>query len=329
MLNMKTRLIYGCMLSMLIFQSCENNLSQDAMNEQTKPIAFSSVIDNESYSRAMDAVWERGDQIGVFMMATGGDAVIKGNVPFVTNVGDGYFVASGNPLYYPEDGSNVDFVAYYPYDAAFTDLTQANVDVSNQIADAAPDLMVANNLTNCNHTTKGSLEFTRLMSKVVLNLNSSNNTSLVGISASIPGLKTQAVANLKEKSLSLVDNSVKEVVMHVNGDATAAEAILLPQTFSGKLKLSLTLNGATKVVETGITEKLEAGKKYVFNVNISASGGEITPDPEAKYTKWFETPVISASLLEKPNMRYIIHNTGLRYSGGTLNGIDIRLYDAL
>lgn len=152
MLNMKTRLIYGCMLSMLIFQSCENNLSQDAMNEQTKPIAFSSVIDNESYSRAMDAVWERGDQIGVFMMATGGDAVIKGNVPFVTNVGDGYFVASGNPLYYPEDGSNVDFVAYYPYDAAFTDLTQANVDVSNQIADTAPDLMVANNLTNCNHT---------------------------------------------------------------------------------------------------------------------------------------------------------------------------------
>lgn len=329
MLNMKTRLIYGCMLSMLIFQSCENNLSQDAMNEQTKPIAFSSVIDNESYSRAMDAVWERGDQIGVFMMATGGDAVIKGNVPFVTNVGDGYFVASGNPLYYPEDGSNVDFVAYYPYDAAFTDLTQANVDVSNQIADAAPDLMVANNLTNCNHSTKGSLEFTRLMSKVVLNLNSSNNTSLVGISASIPGLKTQAVANLKEKSLSLVDNSVKEVVMHVNGDATAAEAILLPQAFSGKLKLSLTLNGATKVVETGITDKLEAGKKYVFNVNISASGGEITPDPEAKYTKWFETPVISASLLEKPNMRYIIHNTGLRYSGGTLNGIDIRNYTML
>lgn len=329
MLNMKTRLIYGCMLSMLIFQSCENNLSTDAVSEKTRSITFGSVIENGSYSRAMDAVWERGDQIGVFMMATEGGAVVKGNVPFVTNVGDGYFVASGTPLYYPEDGSNVDFVAYYPYDASFSDLTQVSVDVSNQVADAVPDLMVANNLTNCNHATKGNLEFTRLMSKVVLNLNSTNNTSLVGISVLIPGLKTQAVADLKNKSLTLVDNSIKEIVMHVNGDATAAEAILPPQALSESMKLSLTFNGVTKVVETGMTGNLEAGKKYVFNVNISASGGGITPDPEAKYTKWFETPVIPASVLEKPNMRYIVHNTGLKYSGGNLSGIDIRNYTLL
>ena len=78
--------------------------------------------------------------------------------------------------------------------------------------------------------------------------------------------------------------------------------------FADKLKITLELNGQQREVTTNISGKLEAGKKYICNLKINlGGGGRITPESEGKYTKWFETPVITDSQLN--DSMYITHNT--------------------
>jgi DNA/RNA endonuclease G (NUC1) len=122
-------------------------------------------------------------------------------------------------------------------------------------------------------------------------------------------------------------NKVKKEML--NEEATQAEAILLPQDLSGKLKIKLEQNGQSKEIETEISGNIEQGSKYIYNVNVNYQGGEITTDPEAKYTKWFETPVITESQLNQSNIKYVTHYTGITYDEAPLNGIEIRNYSML
>ena len=98
---------------------------------------------------------------------------------------------------------------------------------------------------------------------------------------------------------------------------------------SGNLKIKLELNGQSKEIETEISGSIEQGSKYIYNVNVNYQGGEITTDPQAKYTRWTETPLITESQLAQPNLQYIIHYTGETYENSTLNGVKIRNYSML
>ena len=93
-------------------------------------------------TRAYDATWEAGDDIGIFGF-TQGDASTQAytNVRYVTTGGDGAFTPDGTTIYLPTDGSSLDFVAYYPYTAtAMTDgVYTVNVtDQSDQSARRPP-----------------------------------------------------------------------------------------------------------------------------------------------------------------------------------------------
>lgn len=96
--------------------------------------------------------------------------------------------------------------------------------------------------------------------------------------------------------------------MCVNKECTQADAVLIPQSFEGKLKITLSVNGKDKEIETNIAGNIEAGARYTLNLRISNTGGNTTVDPEApKYAKWFETPVITKADLERSDLKYITH----------------------
>lgn len=66
--------------------------------------------------------WEDGDKIGVYIVKGGGALQASGN--YADNVEFTYNEkkwTTATPQYYPNDGDNLSFYAYYPYDAGMTD----------------------------------------------------------------------------------------------------------------------------------------------------------------------------------------------------------------
>ena len=327
---MKMKSLLGIVLSLSILQSCQNdetNIIQNEVND--KGITFSSIIDDAQNSRAYDMSWEANDVIGVFMLANSDKNVLATNIPYATSKGDGYFVSQNSPIYYPEDNSAVDFIAYYPYSETISDYKNYPIDLSNQTKQNAIDLMTAVNLTNRQLASpQGNLQFKHLLAKLVLNLKSTSGSSLKGIKASISGLQVKGTANLSDGTIT-PSGEATTFSLFINEEATQAEAILLPQALSGNLKIKLELNGQSKEIDTQISSSIEQGNKYIYNVNVNYQGGEITTDPQAKYTRWTETPLITESELAKPNIKYIIHYSKEYYTTSTLNGVEIRNYSML
>lgn len=327
---MKMKSLLGIVLSLSILQSCQNDETNIIQNEvNNKGITFSSIIDDAQNSRAYDTSWEANDVIGVFMLANSDKNVLDRNIPYVTSKGDGYFVSQNSPIYYPEGKITVDFIAYYPYSEAISDHTNYPIDLSNQTAQSAIDLMTAVNLTNRElGSTQGNLQFKHLLAKLVLNLKSTSGSSLKGIKASISGLQVKGTANLSDGTIT-PSGEATTFSLFINEKATQAEAILLPQDLSGKLKIKLELNGQSKEIDTKISGNIEQGNKYIYNVNVNYQGGEITTDPQAKYIRWAETPLITESQLTQSNIKYIIHYTGEIFKDGVLKDKEIRNYSML
>lgn len=328
---MKMKSLLGIMLSLSILQSCQNDETGLIQNEVNKQgITFSSIIDDAPNSRAYDTSWEKNDVIGLFMYASNAKTnLLATNIPYVTSNGDGYFVSQHTPLQYPEDNTPVDFIAYYPYNENINDYNSYSIDLSDQTQQSALDLMTAVNLTNRDQTLpQGNLQFKHLLAKLVLNLKSTSGNSLKGIKASISGLQVKGTANLGEGTIT-PSGEATTFSLYIDEEATKAEAILLPQALTGNLKIKLELNGQSKEITTQIAGSIEQGNKYVCNVNISSKGGEITTDPQAKYTRWAETPLITESQLAQSNIKYITHYTGETYTNSTLSGIKIRNYSML
>lgn len=328
---MKMKSLLGIMLSLSILQSCQNDETGIIQNEVNKQgITFSSIIDDAPNSRAYDTSWEKNDVIGLFMYASNAKAnLLATNIPYVTSNGDGYFVSQHTPLQYPEDNTPVDFIAYYPYNENINDYNSYSIDLSDQTQQSALDLMTAVNLTNRDQTLpQGNLQFKHLLAKLVLNLKSTSGNSLKGIKASISGLQVKGTANLGEGTIT-PSGEATTFSLYIDEEATKAEAILLPQALNGNLKIKLELNGQSKEITTQIAGSIEQGNKYICNVNISSKGGEITTDPQAKYIRWAETPLITESQLAQSNIKYITHYTGETYTNSTLSGIKIRNYSML
>lgn len=261
---MKMKSLLGIMLSLGILQSCQNDETNIIQNEVNKNgITFSSIIDDAQNSRAYDTSWEANDVIGVFMLANSNQNVLDTNIPYTTSKGDGYFISQNSPIYYPEGKITVDFIAYYPYSETISDYKNYPIDLSNQTKQNAIDLMTAVNLTGRDQTsTQGNLQFKHLLAKLVLNLKSTSGSSLKGIKASISGLQVKGTANLSNGSIT-PSGEATDFSLYINEEATQAEAILLPQALSGKLKIKLELNGQSKEIETEISGSIEKGYKYI------------------------------------------------------------------
>lgn len=326
------KLLAGMMLSPLFLQSCQQEEQLLTGDESRREIVFTSIIDDSHLSRVVDASWEQGDEIGVFMKNAETEAVIRGNVPYVTKSGNGNFVGKNGPMEFPEgEGVKVDFIAYYPYTTRAENFKQYGIDLTNQQNQRALDLMKAVNLENRAATSpQGNLQFRHLLSKLVLNLTPSQGASLKGIKATVSALKVKGNADLSANGTITLEDQTAAVEMFVNAEGTQAEAVLLPQDLTDKLKITLELNGQQREVTTNISGKLEAGKKYICNLKINlGGGGQITPEPQAKYARWGETPLITDADLANKNLKYITHYSGEKYTNCAWAGTEIRNYSML
>ena len=148
-------------------------------------------------TRAYDATWEAGDEIGIFGF-TQGDAPAQthANAQYVTTNGNGSFIPAQemNTIYLPADNTPLDFVAYYPYTAGLKNNIYT-VDVTDQSDQSAIDLMVADWESADRISSKVSFNFVHKLSKIVINLAPGMGVTgdeLEGMTVQLTGQKTAA-----------------------------------------------------------------------------------------------------------------------------------------
>ncbi|MCD8184760.1 MAG: fimbrillin family protein [Bacteroides sp.] len=296
----------------MAFCSCDKKIEQTSGDVETgRFIRFTSIVEGPN-ARAAGATWAAGDEIGVYMKksgeALGTNFIVNegSNIEYFTTNGDGNFMPASTCLSFPDDGSKVDFIAYYPYKETINDFTYP-VDVINQADPELIDLLYADGLKGIEQRSNAlNLSFSHRLPRLVLNIRSEDGSSLYGLAVSIFGVKTKGSFSLADGTLDIDATSGGVVEMHmVRGEGLVAEAILLPE---GNLTgVRLVFEQAEKTKEQSLDNiKLEKGTTCTYTVNLK--NGELQIDPEAQYTKWRETPLITKSQLENPNIMYVVHD---------------------
>ena len=270
------KLFFATVLSGLAFTACVDNDDKSEWNDGSQPISFTSSIKGVN-TRAVDSKWTAGDKIGVFMKATSGDlaSAIAVNKQHATDAnGNVSAVDADNALYYPTDGSSVDFIAYYPYTASLTGNVY-KVNVADQSKPENIDLLYSNNATGFAKGTanKPQLQFAHQLSQIVFNITKDATVpSLKGLTVTFEGMNTTADFALANGALSNVGAAAK-IAAVVDETAATAKTIVLPAAALADVKVVFNLNGKTFTADYPQKELL-TGRKYTHNVKLSDSNGQ-------------------------------------------------------
>ena len=113
------RLLLGAFSSLLI-ASCVNDFSEERDKEYANggniPLRFTADIGAVAHARVQENAFEEGDEVGLFAMIS---STALTEERYVDNLkfkrsSDGEFT-SEQTVYYPDDGSTLDLLSYYPY----------------------------------------------------------------------------------------------------------------------------------------------------------------------------------------------------------------------
>lgn len=280
-------------LSLFTLAACVSNDDKSEWNDGSQPISFTSSIQGLN-TRAANAKWTTGDKVGIFMKAANGDlsTAIAANKLHATDE-NGNLTASNaeNALYYPTDGSSVDFVAYYPYVTSLAGTTY-KVDVATQTDQPAIDLLYSNNAKGF---AKGSsstpqLQFAHMLSQIVFDIEKDATIpTLNGLKVTFKGMNTKADFTLADGKLGSA-GTVADIAANVDVNGATATTIVLPATALSDIKVVFDLNGKSYTADYPQTA-LDAGRKYVHKVKLSDSNGQpVIVMEAATITDWIEVP---------------------------------------
>lgn len=245
-------------------------------------------------TRASHTSWETGDALGVYMKRSGVSldaSALAHNVKYVYNDSTGF--APKNPsdsLFFPFNGSNVDFIGYYPYRENITHFAYP-VNLTVQSNQAAIDLMYSDNATGRNMSNPSvNLVYSHRLSKVVLQIAHYRSINLSGLSVILTGVPTESSFNLVNGTLS-APSGVVDIALGVNNEGTVAEAILLPGTDLSASHLWFVL-GDDQVYHIPLagvaTSPLAQSTQYLFNVTLFTEEDPVISTGEI--TDWLTAP---------------------------------------
>lgn len=231
--------------------------------------------------------WTLNDPIGIFMLKNGQAlnssyiAEDADNVEYKAQAGgnaiSGFTPVSGTPIFYPQNGDKVDFIAYYPYKSSLTNYIYP-VDISNQAIPADIDVLYANtaNIISSGYNKNSGtvdLGFNHALSKLSFTLISGTGSpNLTGAKIEITNLATTASVSLANGSVTET-NSGQTLIANTATDGLSSSAIVIPQTLSGnKLVVTLTDNASKFEWNFPANTELEIGKNHQYTITVSKTG---------------------------------------------------------
>lgn len=280
------------MLAALMMAGCSNEVEEQVMDSRRVPLQINGDI-NMLMTRAADDHWDDNDAIGVYMVnAENGIVGDVSNYRYtvVTGGQNSTFIPAdeNNTAYFPEDGTAVNVVAYYPQ--GNVDENKLSLDLANQGEQPRIDLMSAKAENASKSSPTVNLQFKHRLTKLFFKIEGDVNTD--GINATIGNQYTDIQYDILNDELLIAEGSEKEnIVMKYwdQGDGHRfTEAIVLPNEEGNVAEdrtLTFQLNEKTFNATIGSDTKFEAGKKYTYtvkfeqtpsgNINVSITGVSI------------------------------------------------------
>lgn len=258
----------------LTLASCSNdNDFADRPVDGRVAVNFSGGI---TLTRATGDAWDLNDGIGIYMVETGTQTVVDNaaNRRYVTAAGDGSFspASEDQTIYFPLDANNkVDFIAYYPQDA-LTGNTYA-VDVTDQSAPSAIDLLWSNNATTQDKTVQTvDLIFYHRLSRVEVELKAGAGVSeaeLAGTTVTLSNQPVKADFDVLQNTMATAAD-VAEITLLTGTNGLSSSAIILPQDgINGRTLHFAFPDGTEKSWQVEGTRTFEQGKKTIFNITVN------------------------------------------------------------
>jgi hypothetical protein len=247
----------------------------------------------QASARATDTSWKQDDRIGIYMLPSGNynltSAVWKNKEYTVTASGTLSPNGTANTLYYPVNGDNVRFVAYYPYSGAVNN-NKVNFDFTDQSAQdkkEAVDLCFHRGTMDYSRSgTAGlALKFQHKFSKILMTVTSGTGgpASVRNVAVTLDGMPKTATANLNRLARQQADSiqvadaaanvtTIQAFTHSASTDAEATvEAIVAPHSgtgnFAGRV-FTFTIGSDVRKYALPDDVKFESGKLYHFNFTL-------------------------------------------------------------
>lgn len=265
-----------------MFSSCGDN-NDAGLNSKPGEITFVSGLNKYATRLSQNGnQWTSGDQIGIYMVTSGTTTVLDySNVPYEaeSSAQTTAFKAGGASIYYPTNGAAVDFMAYYPYSSAITDMTYPVSLADQSVSLAANDLLYATANNSGNGFTEGSISFgfTHQLSKITLNLVDESGNAITPDTDGIviKGMNTTAGFDLKTGTLS---NAAHTASITPYNNSNSFEAILLPFTIASGHEVIIVVNGNQYLWSMSnkyLGMEIKTGYSYIFKLMVKTSDAEV------------------------------------------------------
>ncbi len=278
---------------LLALIACEGDVVNPAL--RGRPIELSAQIEGLK-TRVSNSSWEKDDAIGIYMFKSGGtlaSSTIRENVKYTTTGSYSFLPANElQQIIFPFDGSNVDFIGYYPYNENIANHIY-QIDLSNQASQSQIDLLYSNNARQLNDKNPNvAMQFTHQLSKVVLNIEHSSSVDLSTLKVIISNASIEASFNLATGTLS-PSTKQGDIPFRMDTDGSLAEAIIMPQANLSDMKLWFVIGDDVEVYNFSLGEVLEINAfepatKYTYNVTLFTN--ETTVFADGMITPWIEVP---------------------------------------
>lgn len=218
------------MLAALMMAGCSNEVEEQVMDSRRVPLQINGDI-NMLMTRAADDHWDDNDAIGVYMVNAEngivGDVsnyrytVVKGGQNCTFNPAD-----ENNTAYFPDDGTAVNVVAYYPQGNVVEN--KLSLDLAIQNEQPKIDLMAAKATDASKNNPAINLKFNHRLTKLFFEIEGDVNTD---INATIGNQYTDIRYDIINNELSIADGDTKKEISmkYWNLDGYRfVEAIVLP-----------------------------------------------------------------------------------------------------
>jgi len=282
----------------LIFSSCEGDTPTPpgALGEE---IRLSATIEGLK-TRASGSTWDKGDAIGVYMKKSGealSSSAIAMNINYQTTGTSAFLPAKGaTTITFPLDGSNVDFIGYYPYKEDISNFIYP-IDLSDQSVQANIDLLYSDNAKTFNADNPDiNMLFSHQLSKIALQIEHEFRPTLSDIEIIITNVATKANFDLKDGTLS-APSATEDIACMVNVNELTAEAILLPTSDLSGIEFWFLLDEETfkyPLSSAPEIQSFEKSTRYTYNIYLDS---DLIPVVTAgEISDWTEGPSVNATL---------------------------------
>lgn len=247
------------------------------------PISISTSLT----SRANDNAFERGDDIGLFMVnhqADGSSVPLKTTGNYIDNRKYTYrgTWTAGVPSYWIDDTTPADFYIYYPYHYPITNIEaipwNVKVDQSQLTDYKSGDLLMGKTLNVAPSENAVNIAAKHMMSQMIITLVPGNgftpsSLAAANVSVKVNQLKTEATVNL---STSEVIVTGKEVDIIPLKEVDYYKALIVPQTVNDGNLITVNVDGRDyNLPKASNFHAFETGKRYNFTITLSRTSNGV------------------------------------------------------